>query len=134
MVEELPRRTAFRFRSGWRTAALPRSCTPREETRRRAERVEIFGGGATCVIENFRTLEWSRNGRRRRKGGMFSPVDRGHRAEMSLLLECVASGRPFPVPLEEYLVTTRTTFAAVASLSRKRPIVLGEEGGDPGLP
>ena len=65
---------------------------------------------------------------------MFSPVDRGHRAEMSLLLECVASGRPFPVPLEEYLVTTRTTFAAVASLSRKRPIVLGEEGGDPGLP
>lgn len=86
------------------------------------ERVEVFGGGAVCVIDNFRTMEWSQNGRRRRLGNPLTGVDRGYRGEMKALAECLREGRPFPVPFAEYAATTRATFAALQSLGEGRPV------------
>src|SRR5262249_1039765 len=51
------------------------------------ERVEVFGGGAACAIDNFRTMTWSRGGKQRRTGGRWTGVDRGHRGEMTALIE-----------------------------------------------
>lgn len=86
------------------------------------ERVEVFGGGAACVIENFKTMEWSQDGRRRRSGHGLSAVDRGHRAEMHVLIDRLRRGEPMPVPFEEYVATTRATFAALESLRLRRPV------------
>jgi polar amino acid transport system substrate-binding protein len=84
------------------------------------ERVEIFGGGAVCVIENFKTATWSQGGRRKRLGHLLNGVDRGHRAEMHALIMALRRGRPFPVPFTSYVATTRTTFAAIESLRTGR--------------
>jgi len=88
------------------------------------ERVEVFGGGAACAIENFKTAAWSQGGRRQRLGNWVSGVDRGHHAEMQALIEAIRSGEPFPVPFESYVATTRATFAAMESLRTRRPVVI----------
>ena len=93
------------------------------------ERVEVFGGGAACVIDNFRTMEWTRGGRRVRRGGRLSGVDRGYRAEMETLVRCLERGSPFPVRFEEYAATTRATFAALESLRSRRPVSVLPPGG-----
>jgi polar amino acid transport system substrate-binding protein len=80
------------------------------------ERIEVFGGGAVGVIENFRKATWSQSGRRQGQGGLVSSVDRGHHAEMVALIHALQTGQPFPVDFESYVATTRATFAALESL------------------
>jgi predicted dehydrogenase len=87
------------------------------------ERVEIFGNGAACVIDNFKTLSFSRGGKQQRVGNLLSGVDRGHRAEMQTLIEALQKGRPFPVSFRDYVRTTRATFAAMESLKTGLPVV-----------
>ncbi len=89
------------------------------------ERVEVMGGGAVCVIENFKTAVWSQAGRRKKWGNALSGVDRGHRAEMQALVAAVRHGRPFSVPFESYVATTQATFAAVESLRTGRVVEIG---------
>lgn len=89
------------------------------------ERVEVFGGGAACVIENFRTLTWSSAGRHKQVGSILSGVDRGHRAEMEALITALRTGQPFPVTFESYISTTRATFAAIESLRTGMPVAIG---------
>jgi predicted dehydrogenase/threonine dehydrogenase-like Zn-dependent dehydrogenase len=86
------------------------------------EKVEIFGGGAACVIENFKSMRWSHGGKKKRIGGVFSGVDRGHRDEMRTIVDCLRQGKLFPVSFESYVATTRTTFAAVESLRTGKPV------------
>ena len=86
------------------------------------EKVEIFGGGAVCVIENFKGLTWSQGGKKKGIGGVFSVVDRGYKSEMRTVVDCLRQGKPFPVPFESYVATTRTTFAAMESLRTRKPV------------
>jgi predicted dehydrogenase/threonine dehydrogenase-like Zn-dependent dehydrogenase len=88
------------------------------------ERVEIFGGGAVCVIENFSRLTWSQHGRKKRLGHLFSRVDRGYQAEIEALVNALQKGNSMPVPFEEYVDTTQTTFAAMESLRSGKPVVI----------
>jgi polar amino acid transport system substrate-binding protein len=86
------------------------------------ERVEIFGGGTVCVIENFRKMTWSHLGRRKQKGHFLQGADRGHKAEMQLLMSALRTGQGSPVSFESYVATTRATFAAMESLRTGKPI------------
>jgi len=79
------------------------------------ERVEVFGGGAVGVIENFRMASFTQGGHRQRKRSWFG-LDRGHRGELEALISAVKSGGRPPVPFEEYLYTTLATFAIEESL------------------
>jgi predicted dehydrogenase len=74
------------------------------------ERVEIFGGGAVCEIDNFKTLTFSQGGKRKHIGNLLSGVDR--------------DGKPFPVNFEDYVRVTRATFAARESLRTGTPQTL----------
>lgn len=85
------------------------------------ERVEIFGDGAACVIDNFKTLTYSRKGKRRRMGHFLTSVDRGHRAEMQTLIDNLATGKLLPVSFEDYAATTQATFAAMEVLRTGLP-------------
>jgi len=66
------------------------------------ERVEVFGGGAVGVIENFKAATFFRGGRKKRIRNWLS-VDRGHRGEVEALLDAIRSGGPAPVTFEEYV-------------------------------
>lgn len=85
------------------------------------ERVEIFGGGAVCVIDNFKIASWSQEGRRRKHGTFFTGVDRGYRNEMETLFEAITGKIPFPVPFESYVATSKATFAIMESLKTGKP-------------
>jgi polar amino acid transport system substrate-binding protein len=79
------------------------------------ERIEIYGGGATGVIEDFRSAVVIAGGRKKRLGGRFARQDKGHRAEMAAFVKGVATGTA-PISLESSLNATRATFAILASL------------------
>lgn len=80
------------------------------------ERVEAFRGGMVCAIDNFRTLEVVSGGRRRVVRAMG--VDRGHRRELEAFVSALKEGRSMPIPFEDYVLTTLTTFAILDSLAR----------------
>lgn len=79
------------------------------------ERLEVLGDGAVAVLDDFRTLEVSRGGRRKRSTNLLQ--DKGHRAEVEAFVEAARRGGPAPIPLASLVATTRATFAALASLS-----------------
>jgi len=74
------------------------------------ERIEIFGGGAVAVLEDFRRLELVRNGGKR----VFRSAlrrDKGHRGECEAFVKSIQSGADLPISLQEIVSTMRTTFA-----------------------
>ncbi|MGY4706891.1 bi-domain-containing oxidoreductase [Candidatus Bipolaricaulota sp. J31] len=92
------------------------------------ERVEVFGGGAVGVIENFRSATFVRNAKRRRKRN-FLAIDRGHRGELEALFAAIRAGRGAPVAMEDYVATTLATFAMEKSLREGRPVEVPGMGG-----
>jgi predicted dehydrogenase len=82
------------------------------------ERIELFGGGATGVIEDFRRATLSVNGGREKFGRRLGRQDKGHRAEMAAFVSAVGSGSPSPVPFEDAENVTRATFAVLAAIER----------------
>jgi len=91
------------------------------------ERVEIFGGGAVGLIDNFRKAVFVRRGRRRHKRSWLS-IDRGHRAEIESLLSSLRATKEAPVDLTEYIYTTLATFAIEESLKKGMPLQIKWEG------
>jgi predicted dehydrogenase len=78
------------------------------------ERLEVFGDGGVALLEDFRTLELSRGGRRQRER---SPgQDKGFAEELRRFLAAVRSGGPMPIPFESLLATSRATLGIVESL------------------
>lgn len=84
------------------------------------ERVEIFGGGSVCVIDDFRRLIHVSGGSRRTMRAMN--VDRGHRAELEAFISAVSGKTPPPVSIGEYIATTVATIATQQALVRGEPV------------
>jgi predicted dehydrogenase/threonine dehydrogenase-like Zn-dependent dehydrogenase len=66
------------------------------------ERIEVFGGGSTAILEDFRHLELTRQGRKqviRARAGQ----DKGHKAEMQAFVDA-ARGKSTPPMLFEPIV------------------------------
>ncbi|MFQ5808873.1 MAG: bi-domain-containing oxidoreductase [Armatimonadota bacterium] len=93
------------------------------------ERVEVFAGQTVGVIDDFRRGSFIRDGKRWSRRG-FS-VDRGHRAELEALVECLKAGREFPVAFGEYVNTTLATFGIERSLRENRPVTLNSDRHGP---
>ena len=85
------------------------------------ERVEVFGGGAVGLIDNFRKAVFVHRSRRRHRRGWLS-IDRGHRGEIESLLSSLRDMEEAPVNLKEYIYTTLATFAIEKSLKEGMPI------------
>lgn len=79
------------------------------------ERVEVFCGGSVAVLDDFRSLELTRAGRRQRFQARMGQ-DKGHRALWETFLQAVKSGGEPPIPYDQLVGVTRATFAAVRSL------------------
>jgi polar amino acid transport system substrate-binding protein len=84
------------------------------------ERVEIFGGGSTFVLEDFRRAAMYRGGRE--EVLKLRAQDKGQAAQARAACAVVEGGGPAPVTLEELANTSRATFRALESLRTGRAL------------
>ncbi len=90
------------------------------------ERVEVFGGGTTSVLDNFRRLELRGQGRRR-VHRMRLRQDKGHRGEWEAFRETVNAGKTAPIPFQQSVATTLTTLCIMRALSLGEPVSIDTE-------
>ncbi|HEX3819892.1 MAG TPA: bi-domain-containing oxidoreductase [Candidatus Sulfotelmatobacter sp.] len=85
------------------------------------ERIEIFGGGSTAILEDFRRLELARNGRKEVQRARWKQ-DKGHRAEWAAFAECAQRHREPPISFEDLVCSTLATLRVEESLTRGTPV------------
>jgi predicted dehydrogenase len=81
------------------------------------ERIEIFGGGSTAVLEDFRRLELARNGKKEVIRSRWKQ-DKGHRAEWAAFAQSAHSGSEAPISFEDVVCSTLATLQVQESLAR----------------
>jgi predicted dehydrogenase len=98
------------------------------------ERIEIFGGGRTAVLDDFRRLELVQGGHKKVFRSRLRQ-DKGHQEECSAFVGAVQQAGSLPIPLEELVTTTLVTFAIQKSLRSGEPVVvdLSERPGSSGF-
>lgn len=79
------------------------------------ERLEVFGGGRVAVLEDFRALLMTHNGRQKRM--RLWAQDKGHAAEMQAFARAIREGIP-PIPYNQLIGVAQASLAAVESLRR----------------
>ncbi len=84
------------------------------------EMIEVFSGGRVAVLDDFRSLETIRDGKRRVYRARLRQ-DKGHTAEWQAFVSTLQTGGLPPIPYEHLLGVTRATFAAVAALRSGQP-------------
>jgi predicted dehydrogenase/threonine dehydrogenase-like Zn-dependent dehydrogenase len=94
------------------------------------ERIEIFGGGQTVIIDDFRVGEHYSGGSR----NLLKLPGKGHREEVEAFLDAVRKGGPSPIPFASLLVTTKSTFAILDSLCTGLPQVVSSTFDEVSLP
>ncbi len=80
------------------------------------ERLEVFGGGSTAALDDFRRLELVQHGRRKVMRSVWRQ-DKGHVAELQAFVEAVRNGGESPIAIEDIVATTLTTFRIQQSLA-----------------
>jgi predicted dehydrogenase len=85
------------------------------------ERVEVFGGGAVAVLEDFRRLELVGQGQKQVFRSLLRQ-DKGHRGECQAFIDAVRNGGTSPIPFPEIVATMLTTFALEESRSSGQPV------------
>lgn len=80
------------------------------------ERVEVFCGGTVALLDDFRSLEITAGGRRKKAGSLLGQ-DKGHQAAWANFLAAVrAGGRP-PIPYADLLGVSRMAIRAAQALT-----------------
>jgi len=84
------------------------------------ERIEVFGGGKSFVIEDFRSAIAYENGRENKT--KLREQDKGQRDEVRAVCDMVLEGKPSPISLDDLATTTRATFRILDSLRTGLPV------------
>ena len=83
---------------------------------------EIHGEGSTATMDNFcKTVCSGKLGKRNLKGKQ----QKGFAEELAATVVAVKDGKPMPIPFEEILNVTKTTFAALKALKSGQTEVVG---------
>ena len=83
------------------------------------ERVEVFGGGAVAVLEDFRRLELVRHGKKQTMRARWRQ-DKGHRGECEALANAIREGQAVPIPFDQIVGATLATLRIQESLALGR--------------
>jgi polar amino acid transport system substrate-binding protein len=81
------------------------------------ERVEIFGGGKTFIINDFKVGESYVNGSRKK----IKQPGKGYKEEVELFFKSILEGHESPIPFDSVYKTTATTFRIIDSLRTGLP-------------
>lgn len=90
------------------------------------ERLEGFGGGCAAAMEDFRSLELTRHGKRQVFRSRLRQ-DKGHCTEWEMFAAAIRDGKEAPISFNEIIATTLATFAAVKSLRTGEPVKVNPE-------
>lgn len=84
------------------------------------ERLEVFGGGAAAVIEDFRTASFYRGGKqhRMRRSGQV----KGHKEELDALITALITGDAASIGFDQSVMSTLATIRAVESIATGTPL------------
>lgn len=83
------------------------------------ERIEVYGGGRTAVLDDFRRLEMWRNGKRKTSRRMSQ--DKGFDQELTAFVVAVREGREMPIDWRSLVMTTLATLRIEDSLRSGKP-------------
>jgi polar amino acid transport system substrate-binding protein len=86
------------------------------------ELIEVSSGGATAIVDDYRTLTLSRDGVVRKETGRAQ--DKGHAAQVRAVVDALAGGHPAPVPFEDLLLSMAATVAAARSLAARERVAI----------
>jgi predicted dehydrogenase len=91
------------------------------------ERLEVFGGGRTAVLDDFRHLLLVRNGRKESVHSRWRQ-DKGHRAEWAAFADAVKRGTDSPIPFDQIVASTLATIRIDESAATAHSIKLDTAG------
>ncbi len=83
------------------------------------ERLEVFCEGMIAVLDDYVSLTTVKDGKKNVQSGA---QDKGWKAEMAAFAESVKSGDEPPIPYEQLIGVTKSTFAAVESIRSKSTV------------
>jgi len=83
------------------------------------ERLEVFCEGMIAVLDDYVSLTTVKDGKKKVESGA---QDKGWRAEMAAFARAIKSGDEAPIPYEQLIGVTKSTFAALESIREKRSI------------
>jgi predicted dehydrogenase len=86
------------------------------------ERVELFAGGATAVIDDFMRASWVRGAKEKTERALEK--DKGHEAQITRFLDAIRGRGPAPMPVDEVIEVSRATLALAESIRTGAPIAL----------
>jgi predicted dehydrogenase/threonine dehydrogenase-like Zn-dependent dehydrogenase len=84
------------------------------------ERVEVFCEGMVAVLDDFRVLQTVKAGKKKEE--RLSAQDKGWVDEWKVFAQAIRQGGESPIPYEQLIGVTKSTFAAVESLREAKPI------------
>lgn len=88
------------------------------------ERIEVYGGGRTGIIDAWSDIElWHGNRVVRARGGK----NKGHEAELQAFIDTCQRGGAWPIEWAQLYGTAWASFAAVRSLREGLPVELGHD-------
>lgn len=79
------------------------------------ERIEVFCGGKIAVLDDFRSLEMVHDGKRKT---IKQAQDKGWKDEWVTFAKAIREGSKPPIPYEQLIGVTKSTFAAVESIRK----------------
>jgi predicted dehydrogenase/threonine dehydrogenase-like Zn-dependent dehydrogenase len=85
------------------------------------EHIEVFGGNATVIVDDFRVAEFYSNRRRVKK---LKHNGKGHEQELKEFISALVAGKPSPISFKSLVLTTMTTLSVNESLSSQMPITI----------
>ena len=86
------------------------------------EYVEVYRGGTTGILRNFKELEIHGGGRPERK--KLINQDKGQKLMVESFVRAVRDGGRAPIPLAEIIAVSRTTFKVLESLRCREALVV----------
>ncbi len=87
------------------------------------ERIEVFGGSAVAVLEDFRTLELVRHGKRQMERSRLQQ-DKGHRGEWEAFAAAIRGGGESPIPFDQIVTSTLATLKALESRASGQAVAI----------
>jgi predicted dehydrogenase/threonine dehydrogenase-like Zn-dependent dehydrogenase len=84
------------------------------------ERVEVFCEGQISVLDDYRALTTIKDGRKRVE--KLTAQDKGWKNEMQAFARAIREGSEPPIPYEQLVGVTQSTFAAVESIRTKKVV------------
>ena len=85
------------------------------------ERVEVFCGGTVAVLDDFVSLQITKDGKMKEERGA---QDKGWVNEWKAFVKSIREGGEPPIPYEQLIGVTNSTYAVVESLRTMQPVKL----------